>query len=157
VGRGPAAITRFDRDLLAQSGVGSLIVFEGINDIGFTTLGREPASADQIIQGYRNLIARAHAHCITVLGATVTPHNGPVYYSSEGEAKRQAVNQFIRTSGEFDDVLDFDAAIRDSSDPTKTKPGISPDDLHFFDAGYQMLANSIDLRLFKHPDKCGKD
>ena len=149
VGRGPSSVTRFDRDVLAQTGVGFVILFEGINDIGFTTLGREPASADDIIQGHKNLIARAHAQCIKVIGATLTPFNGPTYYSPEGEAKRQAVNAFIRTSKDYDGFIDFDKAVRDPNDFTKTKPGISPDDLHFYDAGYQMLANSIDLRLFR--------
>jgi lysophospholipase L1-like esterase len=147
---GQAAIARFDRDVLAQTGVGFVIVYEGVNDLGVGNLLNQNVSADEIIQGYRNLIARAHDRCIKIIGATVTPfHQNSGFYTPELESKRQAMNGFIRNSREFDGVIDFDAVVRDPSNPTMVKPGLSPDGVHFYDTGYQMMANAIDLRLFR--------
>lgn len=160
-GIGPSALARFDRDVLAQSGVAYVIVVEGINDLG-VAFGRRPPggvglpqspqkpTADVLIHGYRQLIARAHARGVKVIGATIAPYQGANYWSEEGEAERQAVNKWIRTGGEFDGIIDFDAALRDPSSPLKIADGKhSGDHLHGSDAGYEAAANAINLRLFK--------
>ena len=103
-----------------------------------------------MIAGYRQLIARARARGLEVLGATITPYGGAFYYSEEGEAVRQAINTWIRTSKEVDGVLDFDAAIRDPARPTHMKDGFhSGDFLHGSDAGYAAMAAAIDPALLK--------
>jgi lysophospholipase L1-like esterase len=150
---GPNGLSRFDRDIVAQTGVTFVTVLLGINDIGFSAfLPAQAVSADQIINGYRQLIDRAHAKCVKIIGATLTPFEGAGYYTEEGEAKRQIVNDFIRNSGEFDAVIDFDLAIRD---PEHTKQMLleydSGDHLHPSDAGYDAMANSIDLKIFDQP------
>lgn len=153
---GPNALARLDRDVLSQSGVRWVIVLEGINDIGIPGAFGTPAenvSADEIIEGHRQLIARAHAKGLRIYGGTLTPFEGtvfPGYYSPEGEVKRQAVNHWIRTSGEYDAVIDFDAAVRDPAHPTRILPAYDcGDHLHPNDAGYQAMANAIDLHLFR--------
>jgi len=150
---GPNALARFDRDVLAQPGVTHLIVFEGINDIGMPALSGDPAesvSADQLIAGLRQLAERSHEHGIVVFGATITPFEGAMFFSDEGEATRQAVNDWIRTGGAFDAVLDFDAVVRDPRQPTSLRPEFDPGDhLHLNDAGFRALADSIDLELFR--------
>ncbi len=164
-GFGVSALARFDRDVLAQPGLAYVIVFEGINDIGLSraprggagplsgfikTYGGAPVSAEDIIDGYRQLIARARAHGVRIYGATITPYEGAATYSAEGEAERQAVNRWIRTSGAFDAVLDFDKAIRDPAHPGRIRDGWHMGDhLHGSDAGYRAIAASIDLKLFK--------
>ena len=152
---GPNALSRIDRDVFAPSGVAFVTLLEGINDIGFSgafNLANEAVTADDIIAGYRQIIARAHAQGLTIYGATLTPFEGtvfPGYYSAAGEAKRAAVNTWIRTSGAFDAVIDFDRAVRDPSHPTRMRPAYdSGDHLHPNDTGYQAMANAIDLRLF---------
>jgi lysophospholipase L1-like esterase len=105
-------------------------------------------SAAQIIAGYQQIIAQAHAAGLKIFGATLTPFKGAAYYSDAGEAKREAVNDWIRTSGAFDGVIDFDAVVRDPSDPLVINPPFdSGDHLHPNDAGYQAMANAIPLRL----------
>jgi lysophospholipase L1-like esterase len=164
-GFGAAALARFDRDVLATPGLAYVIVFEGINDIGLSfaprtdtgplagfikAFGGAPVSADDIIAGYRQLIARAHARGVKIYGATVTPYEGAGTDSPAGEAARQAVNAWIRTSGAFDAVLDFDAVWRDPAHPGQIREGLhAGDHLHGNDAGYKALADSIDLGLFK--------
>lgn len=101
---GANALARFDRDVLVQTGVTYVIVLEGINDIGFAALGFEDVTADEIIAGHRQLIERARARGLTIYGATLTPFAGASYYTAEGEAKREAVNAWIRTSGAYDAV-----------------------------------------------------
>ena len=161
---GQNALARFDRDVLSVPGVAYVIVFEGVNDLG-TSFGNfsgplaasfksmtpaHKATAEAIIAGYRQIIARAHANGLKVLGATITPYEGSAYYSAEGEAQRQAVNRWIRTGGGFDGVLDFDAAWRDPAHPTQIKEGLhAGDHLHGSDAGYDALAGAIELGLFK--------
>jgi lysophospholipase L1-like esterase len=153
---GPNASARFDRDVLAQAGVTRVIVLEGINDIGLPgTLGRpaEEVTADEITEGLQQLIERAHEHQILIFGGTLTPFEGTTfrgYYTPAGELKRQAVNAWIRTGADFDAVIDFDQAIRDPTHPTRMLPAYdSGDHLHPNDAGYQAMADYINLELFK--------
>jgi lysophospholipase L1-like esterase len=153
---GPNVLSRFDRDVLAQSGVSHVIVLEGVNDFGFPGARRlldEDVSADDVIAAYRQLILRAHAHGIKVIGATMPPFgeipSRPGFYSAAAAAKRQAVNTWIRTGKGFDGVIDFDAALRDPANPAQMLPAFdSGDHLNPNDAGYQAMANAIDLKLF---------
>jgi len=151
---GTNALARFDRDVLAQTGVKYVTVLLGINDIGFSGIPGftdQAVSAEDIIAGLTQLIERAHAKRLRIFGCTLTPFEGtfPGYYTSAGEVKREAVNQWIRTSGAYDAVTDFDAAIRDPSHPTRMLPAYdSGDHLHPNDAGYRAMANAIDLSLF---------
>ena len=150
---GPNALNRFDRDVLRQPGVKYVIVMLGINDIGFSGFFLDQnVSAEEIIAGHRQLIARAHELGLTIYGATLTPFGGlgPPYETPEGEAKRQTVNEWIRTSGEYDGVIDFDKVVRDPDNPTMFLPEYdSGDHLHPSDAGYEAMANSVKLKLFK--------
>ena len=153
-GAGPSALARFGRDVLLQPGVRDVIVMEGINDIGRANHSRNPddsVSAEQIIFGLSQLAQRAHERGLTVLGATLTPFEGSGdYYSPASEAKRQAVNAWIRTGGAFDGVIDFDAVTRDPSHPARFLPAYdSGDHLHPGDAGYRAMAESVDLGLFR--------
>ncbi len=163
-GFGVAALARFDRDVLATPGLAYVIVFEGINDIGISYMPRAegpfaafmktfagtPVSADDLIVGYKQLIARAHAHGVKIYGATITPYEGAATFSAEGESVRQTVNAWIRKGGGFDAVLDFDAVIRDPAHPSQMKDGFHMGDhLHGSDAGYKAIADSLDLSLFR--------
>lgn len=143
-----SALVRFDRDVLAQSGVTHVIVLEGINDIGMARENPSPSAAD-IIAGHKQLITRARAGGLKVYGATLTPFEGANYFTTEGEAKRQAVSEWIRTSKEYDGVIDFDAVIRDPRSPTKHLPRYDPGDhLHATDIGYEAMADAINLDWF---------
>ena len=152
---GVNALARLDRDVLERAGATEVILMMGINDIGFSVTPPNPVtnplpdvSAAQIIAGYQQIIAQAHAAGLKIFGATLTPFKGAAYYSDAGEAKREAVNHWIRTSGAFDGVIDFDAVVRDPSDPLVINPPFDSDDhLHPNDAGYQAMANAIPLRL----------
>jgi lysophospholipase L1-like esterase len=150
---GPNALARFDRDVLAQPGVTHLIVFEGINDIGLPVLVSDPAqfeSADALITGLRQLAERAYEHGIVAIGATITPFDGSMIFSDEGETIRQAVNDWIRTSGAFDGVIDFDEVVRDPGQPTRLLPAFDSGDLlHPNGAGFRAMAESIDLALLR--------
>jgi lysophospholipase L1-like esterase len=154
---GRAALARFDRDVIATAGVRYMVVLIGINDIGHPGTGTIPASEEptpeELIAGYRQLIARAHEKGIAIYGATLTPFEGtifPGYYSPEKEQIRQAVNNWIRSSDEFDGVIDFDRAVRDPSHPTRMLPAYdSGDHLHPNDLGMQAMANAIPLQLFR--------
>ena len=148
---GASAEARFVRDALDQSGVRDVIVLEGINDIG---LSMGPLHADagltpaRITAGYQDLIAQAHARGVRIFGATLLPYQGAGYYSPAGEAIREAVNAWIRTSGAFDGIIDFDAVMRDPADPLRLNPAYdSGDRLHPNDAGYQAMADAIDLPM----------
>jgi lysophospholipase L1-like esterase len=149
---GPNALSRLDRDVIAASGVRYVTLLEGINDIGFSGfIPTEEVSADAIIAGYRQIIARVHAQGLLIYGCTLTPFGGlgAPYETPAGEAKRQAVNQWIRTGKGFDAVIDFDQTVRDPANPTHILPAFdSGDHLHPNDAGYRAMAESIDLRLF---------
>ncbi len=164
-GAGINALARFDRDVLSQPGVANLIVLEGINDIGWPHMkprspngqqlkeppfARELVSADDIIGGLRQIIERAHQHGIRVFGATLTPYEGADYYSADGETTRQAVNKWIRDSGEFDGVIDFDAAVRDPKRPTQFREGYhSGDFLHPSAIGFKAMAEAVDLAALR--------
>jgi lysophospholipase L1-like esterase len=150
-GLGISALARFDRDVSSQSGVTHMTLMEGINDIGF---GGEDASptAVEIIAAHQQLIARAHTRGLKIFGATLTPFEGARYQTEIGEAKRQDVNKWIRTSGAYDGVIDFDAVVRDPSHLPKMRVAFDPGDhLHFTDSGYQAMADAIDLSFFKRP------
>ena len=143
------ALARFERDVLAQPGVTHVIVMEGINDIGVAGQNQSP-SADDLIAAHRQMIERAHARGLKIYGATLTPFEGAAYFTLEGEAKRQAVNRWIRTSGMYDAVIDFDLVTRDPAAPTKLLPMFdSGDHLHPGDVGYKAMGEAIDLALFK--------
>ena len=150
---GPNALARFDRDVLSQTGVRYLIILEAINDIGRTDQPMEPGdpiTTQQLIVAYEQMIERAHAHGIKVYGATLTPFTGAGYASPAGETMRQAVNTWIRTSGRFDGVIDFDKITRDPNKPdTLSSTADSGDHLHPADPGYKLMGDSIDLKLFK--------
>jgi len=159
---GVSALARFDRDVLALPGVTHIVLLEGINDIGFpgAKMGgsylADPADVrtpEELIDAYRQLISRAHAHGVKLIGATITPFEDvvvPGYYSESKEAIRQTVNKWIRTSGSFDAVIDFDAVLRDPDHPSRLLPRFaSKDRLHPNDVGYQAMADAIDLALFK--------
>ena len=156
---GPNALARFDRDVLAQPGVGYVTVLLGINDIGdisrlpaFAQAGRvpQPVSAEEIIAGHQQMITRAHEQGLKIIGCTLTPFEGAAYFSREGETKREAVNKFIRTGGAYDGVIDFDAVVRDPAHPARFLAMYdSGDHLHPNDAGYKAMADAVDLSLFK--------
>ncbi|MEP6491237.1 MAG: SGNH/GDSL hydrolase family protein [bacterium] len=147
-GAGPSALARFDRDVLMVPGVTHVIVLEGINDIGRSVA--DSLGADDIIYGLRQLADRAHDRGLVVFGATLTPAGPRPSFSPQLEAVRQAVNAFIRTSGAFDGVIDFDAITRDPADPTRFLPAYdSGDHLHPGDAGYKAMGQAIDLTLFR--------
>jgi lysophospholipase L1-like esterase len=144
-GAGPSLVSRFDRDVLMVPGVTHVIVLEGINDISRSNV--DTVSADDIIAGLRQVADRAHERGLIIYGATITPFERA---RPENEPKRQAVNQWIRTGGTFDGVIDFDAVTRDPSQPNRLLPIYdSGDHLHPSDAGYKAMGESIDLALFR--------
>ena len=159
-GAGSSALARFDRDVLSTPGLTHVVVLEGINDIGiggFAFPGAEgppPAerTAAELIAGYRQLIARAHASGLKIFGATLTPFEGTFagYYTPAKDEVRLQVNEWIRDSGEFDAVIDFEAAIRDEANPRVMKAEYdSGDKLHPGDVGYRRMAEAIDPALFR--------
>jgi lysophospholipase L1-like esterase len=142
---GPSAQARFASDVLGQPGATAVILLEGINDIG-----DHVATAAQLIAADKQLIAQAHAAGLRILGGTLLPFQGAGYYSAAGERIREQVNAWIRTSGAFDGVLDFDKALRDPADPLRLLPAYdSGDHLHPSDAGYQAMADAIPLSLLR--------
>jgi len=160
---GVSALARFDRDVLALPGLTHVVLLEGLNDIGFpgAKLGKhelatagEAVTIQDLIDGYLQLISRAHAHGVKLIGATIGPCEEvrflSGYYSESKEAIRQAINKWIRTSGVFDGVIDIDAVLRDPGHPSRMLPKfLSKDRLHPNDAGYQAMADAVDLNLFK--------
>lgn len=142
-GRGPSALARLDADVLSRTGVRTLIVMEGINDIKSAPNQTDPAA---LMAAYREIVRRAHARGIRVVGVTLTPFGGHGAYTEARERVRRAVNQLIRTGGLFDAVADFDAVVRDPSRPHRMQSAYDPGDhLHFNDAGMRAMADSIDL------------
>ena len=149
VGAGINAVARFEHHVLTQPGVTHVIVLEGINDIGNARQNPTP-TAEDLIAGHKQLIEQARARGLKIYGATLTPFWGAAYYSDVGEAKRQALNEWIRTGKAYDGVIDFDKATRDPNDPKKfLEKYDSCDYLHPSDAGYKAMADAIDLSLFK--------
>jgi lysophospholipase L1-like esterase len=156
-GLGPNVLARLDRDVLAHSGVAWLIVFEGINDIGTAaanTAAQRRVAAD-LIAAYEQIIVRAHAQGIHVYGATLLPFGGNAAYDDPAghrEAARQTVNAWIRTSGRFDAVIDFDHAVRDPQDSRRLRPDLHDGDwLHLNPNGYRLLAAAVPTLLFQTP------
>jgi lysophospholipase L1-like esterase len=148
---GQSALARFDRDVLSVPGATDVVLLEGINDINrqFTTQPPERASAEDLIGAYKQLILRAHAKGLRIYGGTITPEGGYRSFSPQSEAIRQAVNAWIRTSGAFDGVIDFEAAVRDPAKPEAMLASYQSGDwLHPGDAGYKAMAAAIDLGLF---------
>ncbi|HEY7389975.1 MAG TPA: SGNH/GDSL hydrolase family protein [Bryobacteraceae bacterium] len=150
---GANALARLDRDVFSQPGVKWMTLMLGINDIGRATGSAfgaaEPVTADEVIGGLRQIIERAHLHGIKVLAATLTPYEGAAYYSETGETMREAVNQWIRTSGAADAVVDFDRVVQDPNHPKQIRADYNiRDHLHPNDAGYQAMADAVDLALF---------
>lgn len=158
---GDNALARLDRDVLSQPNVDTVVLMMGINDVGWpgTILvapGEPAPTPEEIIAGYDQIIARARARGLRVLGATLTPFEDafeswkPLYgfHDPAKDAKREAVNRWIRTSGKFDGVIDFDALVRNPANPKRLKPELdSGDHLHLNDAGYEAMANAVDLKL----------
>ena len=149
-GAGISALARLDRDVISQPGVKWLMVLEAINDIGRgATDPKEPASAEELIAAHQQIIDRAHMHGIKVIGCTLTPYEGAGYSRESGETIREAVNNWIRTSGAYDAVVDFEAAVRDPQNPKRFRPDFDPGDhLHPNNAGYQAMADAVDLKIF---------
>lgn len=153
-GAGSSGLARFDRDVLSRPGARWVLLLLGINDIGFSAIPGLPASekatAEDIIAGHQMLISRARLHGLSVIGATLTPFEGVNTYTAAGEQMRQQVNQWIRSSGSFDAVIDFDLATRDPDRPTRLRPEFdSGDHIHPNDAGNRAMAEAVDLKLFR--------
>jgi lysophospholipase L1-like esterase len=147
-GAGVSALARFDRDVLSRPGVKWVILLEGINDLNLHGQ-TESLTADDLIFGYRQLIERAHSHGIKVMGATVMPEGGLRLDTETVEAKRQEVNRWIRTSGEFDSLVDFDEIVRDPTQTSRLRPEFdSGDHLHLNDLGNKATADAVVLKAF---------
>jgi lysophospholipase L1-like esterase len=143
---GRSARQRFAHDALGQPGVRDVILLEGVNDIGGLRKPHDTLTAQQLIDGYLTLIHEAHADGVKIFGATILPYQGAFYYSQRGEAVRQQVNHWILTSGAFDGAFNFAQALADPADPLRLNPAYnSGDDLHPNDAGYQAIANAVNL------------
>ncbi len=148
-GAGVAALARLDHDVLVLSGAKWLMILEGINDIGNQARVNTGLTSADLIHALRQIVERAHTQGLKVIGCTLTPYAGAGYYSDAGEVLREAENDFIRHSGVFDAVVDFDAAVRDPQNPTHFRPDMhSGDNLHPSDAGYQVMADAVDLAIF---------
>ncbi|WP_345427052.1 SGNH/GDSL hydrolase family protein [Pseudonocardia xishanensis] len=162
-GIGAAALARFDRDVLATPGLGCVVLSIGANDIAISFAPRDdgsladflkmfpgaPVTTDDVIAGHRQLIARARERGVRVYGTTIAPFEGSELYTPAGENARQTVNEWIRTGGAFDAVLDFDTVWRDAAHPGRIRDDFhAGDHLHGSDAGYRALADSVDLSLF---------
>ena len=150
-GLGPTALERFDRDVLGQTRVRWLIILEGINDIGGSRgAARTDTAAAQLIAAFEQMIDKAHARGIKVYGATILPFARSFYDTGNRQTARTTVNEWIRSSGRFDAVIDFDQAMRNPEDEMSLLPiGDSDDHLHPNEIGYQIMARSIDLSLFE--------
>ncbi|MDR8393349.1 SGNH/GDSL hydrolase family protein [Aliifodinibius sp. S!AR15-10] len=147
---GPAGLSRFQRDVLNQTGVSWLIILEGINDIG-QAKGAKAAEqvAQDLINAYQKMINQAHSQNIKVYGATLMPFGGSFYDGPEREQARQKVNEWIRNSGAFDAVIDLDKALRDPDNPSQLLPAADTGDhLHPNETGHRLIAEAVDLSLF---------
>ena len=155
---GVNALARFERDVLAQPGAKYVLVLEGTNDLGHPGAGAplsETVRTDELIAGMKQMIERAHEHGLRIFGATLAPFEGvafPGFFTPEKDAKRKALNEFIRNGGAFDGVIDFEKAVRDPKSPSRLLPAYdSGDHVHPSDAGYRAMGESIDLALFNSP------
>lgn len=154
---GPNALARFDRDVLAQSGVTHVVLLEGINDLGLGGNGQPLPTAAEIIAGHKQIVARARTHGIKVIAGTVLPFEGTNlganlagYYTAEKDARRRELNDFIRQGSAYDGVIDFEAAVRDPARPLQLlAPFKGADSLHLTDAGYQAMANAVNVALLR--------
>ena len=155
-GLGPNALSRFERDVIAQPGVRSFIILEGVNDLG--GLSGPPISPEaeaeflaNMIGAYRQMVMRAREHGIRAIGATIMPYGGSGLYraTAQSEGVRQAINEWIRAPGNFDAVIDFDAIMRDPNDPTRLRAEVDNDGLHPSIAGYKAMADAVPLALFE--------
>jgi lysophospholipase L1-like esterase len=152
---GQSALRRFDRDVVAQPGARYLIVLLGVNDLGHpgtTAPASEVVSAEDLIAGHRQLVDRAHQAGLRAFGGTVLPFKGDTlgFYSEENERKRSTLNRWIRTGGEYDGVVDFDAAMQDPADRLRLRPEYdSGDHLHPNDTGMVAMAGAVPLRWFR--------
>ena len=145
---GQNALARFDRDVLSVPGVTTIVLLEGINDIGQAK--DNPPGVGTIVAGYRQLIARAHAKGLRIVAGTLLPYAGAAYYRPNGDAIRMAVNRWILTSGAFDAVIDFDKATRDPAHPERLRPDLQSGDwLHPNDAGYRTMGNAVPLEILR--------
>ena len=153
---GPAALARFDRDVLAQTGVKTLVLLEGVNDLGGFTMKSDPPAGEhaafvkQLLDGYQQILDRAHAKGLRVVGATIMPYTDSGYYHppASNEADRQTINQWIRAAGHFDAVLDFDQLMRDPARPDHLLPACdSGDHLHPSVAGYKVMGEAVSLAV----------
>jgi len=149
---GVSAVARFERDVGDQAGARDVILLEGINDIGYSqshgllTAPHTAVSALQIVRGYERIITLAHTAGLRIFGATLTPFEGARYWTPAGEAKRDAINSWIRTSGAFDGVIEFAGAVGDPADPNRLNPAYdSGDHLHPNAAGYRAMAAAINI------------
>ena len=150
-GAGVSALARLDRDILSEPGVRWIVLLEGINDINIhgQITGPGALTADDLIKGDRQLIARAHMNNIKVMGATLTPEEGVWLAGPVGEATRQKLNEWIRTSGEFDAIVDFDIALRDKDHPSRLREDFNPGDhIHPNDIGNGAMADAFQLSTF---------
>jgi lysophospholipase L1-like esterase len=150
-GSGPSALARLDRDVLAVPGIKAIILMEGINDIGrgYAPTGQtEAVTAEALEDADRQIIARAHEKGVKIYGALLTPYQGAAYASPAGEQVREALNNWIKSGGAFDGVIDFAAPVADPANPLTFDPRYNErDHLHPNDTGYQVMANAIDLDL----------
>ncbi|GIE97396.1 SGNH/GDSL hydrolase family protein [Paractinoplanes rishiriensis] len=152
---GHSGLRRFDRDVLAQPGARYLVVLLGVNDLGHPGTVAPPSevvTVDDLVAGHRQLIARAHVSGLVAYGGTILPFKDDTlgFYTPENERKRQALNRWIRTSGEYDAVIDFDRAMGDPADPIRLNPAYdSGDHLHPNDAGMAAMAAAVPSRLFR--------
>lgn len=167
-GMGENALARFGHDVLGQPGVSTVVLLMGINDIGWPggpfAPHERPVTADELIAGFRQLIAQARIRNVRIVGATLLPFEGALrgtplegHYSTDKEKLRQTVNQWIRSAGEFDAVADFDALMRDPDHPARLRPSFdSGDHLHPGDAGYKAMADLLDMTLLFGDGSAGK-
>jgi lysophospholipase L1-like esterase len=160
---GENALARLNRDIFTQSGLTTIILFEGTNDIGqpdtptakippqyAPCLSKAPITADNLIAGYKQIIAQAHARGLKIIGATILPYQGFGGWTAQGEAKRIAVNDWIKAGGKFDGVIDFDAALADPRNPARLLPAYdSGDHLHPGQAGHKAMGEAVNLSLFQ--------
>lgn len=144
---GPAGNQRFDQDILQQTGVQWMVILEGVNDLGNSANASN--TANDLISNFGQMVDKAHSKGLLAYGATILPFGGSSYDNADREAARKKINNWIRSSGKFDAVIDFDAAMRDPNNPSRLLSSVdSGDHLHPNENGYRVMAEAIDLKLF---------